>query len=128
MYTPPVPSNPFASCTASGIILSASTTYSGCDTPDIVVCTGLGVGKIWAACNVGATTVSSSYVASANDSPLVELELKRGKYFQWGENIAWDYNGGALSTDNCTWDRDTQSCTTPTLSAWPTAVTDVTSG
>ncbi len=52
--------------------------YPGCNTPDILV-----GGKYWAACNVGATTISTSYASDADDSPLVELESQRGKYFQW---------------------------------------------
>ncbi|EKD30231.1 MAG: hypothetical protein ACD_78C00115G0015 [uncultured bacterium (gcode 4)] len=108
----------------SGKTLTVTThQYPWCTTPDILV-----GWKYWAACNVGATTISTSYAANANDNPLVEPESKRGKYFQWWENIAWDYDGGVTSTDNCTWDRDTQSCTTPTLSAWSSTISDTTSG
>ncbi len=66
-------------------------------------------------------------MSGANDST-IGTETTNGKYFQWGENVAWDYDGGALSTDNCTWDRDTQSCGLSALSAWPSTVSDVTSG
>ncbi|MDD5377025.1 MAG: prepilin-type N-terminal cleavage/methylation domain-containing protein [Candidatus Gracilibacteria bacterium] len=123
IYTPP---NPFASCITANTTFTATTTYSGCTAPDIIVCSGAGIGQIWAMCNVGASIVFTGSKAGADDSP-VAIESTAGKYFQWGENVAWDYNGGVASTDNCTWNRDTQSCGASALSAWPTTVTDTVS-
>ena len=83
--------------------------YPGCDTDDITV---------WsytiAACNVGATT---AWITS----------VSYGRLFQWWEDIAWDTSSGLTAANNCTWDRDTQSCTTPSLSAWSSSVWDTTS-
>ncbi|MDP2103350.1 MAG: InlB B-repeat-containing protein, partial [Candidatus Gracilibacteria bacterium] len=104
------------------VLVVTAPQYPGCSIPDIPV-----GGKYWAACNVGASQPSTAYVASANDST-IGTETTNGKYFQWGENVAWDYDGGVTSTDNCTWNRDTQACGASALGAWSATVSDVTSG
>ncbi|MDD2907616.1 MAG: prepilin-type N-terminal cleavage/methylation domain-containing protein [Candidatus Gracilibacteria bacterium] len=73
--------NPFASCVGqnSPAPFSATTTYSGCNTPDIVVCSGAGTGYAVSACNVGATIASTDWTIS------------RGLYFQWGRNKGFIY-------------------------------------
>ncbi len=96
--------------------------YPGCSAPDFFV-----GWRYWAACNVGATTVSTWCIAGSSDST-IWTETTNGKYFQWGENVAWDYDGGTGSADNCTWNRDTQSCGSSALSDWPATVSDTMSG
>jgi hypothetical protein len=87
--------------------------YPGCNTDDITVWS-----FILAACNVG-----SSIAWTDHTNPAIAW-----RFFQWGENIAWDASSGTASSNNCTWDRDTQSCMTPSLSAWSSSVSDTTSG
>jgi hypothetical protein len=102
---------------------AAPLTYATlCSAPDIQVGS-----QYWAACNVGASAVSTSYQAGANDSP-VATETTAGKYFQWGENVAWTYAAGTASANNCTWNRDTATCGSSALSAWSSTVSDTTSG
>ncbi|MDD2907651.1 MAG: prepilin-type N-terminal cleavage/methylation domain-containing protein [Candidatus Gracilibacteria bacterium] len=74
--------NPYDSCTGvnTPTPFSATTTYSGCDTADIIVCAGSGSGYTTSACNVGATTASTDWTIS------------RGEYFQWGRNKGFAYN------------------------------------
>ncbi|MDD3303058.1 MAG: prepilin-type N-terminal cleavage/methylation domain-containing protein [Candidatus Gracilibacteria bacterium] len=68
-----------SSCLGSGqTMFSSVSNYSGCNTPDIILCTGIGTGYTIAACNVGTNisgTGSSSY----------------GDYFQWGRNKGFPY-------------------------------------
>lgn len=93
-----------------------------CGASDVVV----GAQK-WAACNVGATRVFSWVALWANDSPLSN-ESTAWRYFQWGRNVAWDYDGGVASTDNCLWNRDTQSCGASWASAWNSSALDSANG
>lgn len=99
---------------------SLANQYPGCDTPDIVLANG----QRWAACNVGATATVTAYADNVYSTQPNAI----GKFFQWGENVAWDYSSGVGTANNCTWNRDTQTCTTSDLSAWPTTVSDTTSG
>lgn len=52
---------------------NAPTFYNGCDTADIVLCTGLGAGQVWSMCNVGTTTAGTTAVSY-------------GIQYQWGRN------------------------------------------
>ncbi|MFA5917529.1 MAG: prepilin-type N-terminal cleavage/methylation domain-containing protein [Candidatus Gracilibacteria bacterium] len=82
--------DPLASCTGTGQLVTASSTYPGvsvsglqpihpaCDTQDVIVCSGSGTGYTLSSCNIGAAiagTGSSSY----------------GYYFQWGRNKGFIY-------------------------------------
>ncbi|MFB0965338.1 MAG: FISUMP domain-containing protein [Patescibacteria group bacterium] len=101
------------------------TTYPGCDTQDIYF---TGANQYWAACNVGAYTKFSGYVASGNDSPAATAS-SAGMFFQWGENVAWDFSSGLTANNNCTWDRNSQSCGgMGPVSSWPSSVSDTTNG
>ncbi|EKD25501.1 MAG: Cell wall/surface repeat protein, partial [uncultured bacterium (gcode 4)] len=104
------------------VLVVTAPQYPWCSIPDIPV-----GWKYWAACNVWASQPSTAYVASANDST-IWTETTNWKYFQWWENVAWDYDGWVTSTDNCTWNRDTQACGASALWAWSATVSDVTSG
>ncbi|MDD3302123.1 MAG: prepilin-type N-terminal cleavage/methylation domain-containing protein [Candidatus Gracilibacteria bacterium] len=85
----PVSASDYDSCTGQKIPapFSATSTYPGCDTPDIVLCSGAGTGYTLSACNVGSTiagTGASSY----------------GKYFQFGRNDeSWNVGQSAYSYD-----------------------------
>jgi hypothetical protein len=71
-------------------------------------------------------TVGSYAVKACN--VWAEYAWDYGSFFQWGENIAWDASTGVTGSNNCTWNRDTQSCTTPSLLSWSSTVSDTTSG
>ncbi|MDD3145345.1 MAG: type II secretion system protein [Candidatus Gracilibacteria bacterium] len=73
--------NPYFSCTGVNTPLpfSATTTYSGCDIPDIIVCAGSGSGYTISACNVGSTIAGMSITSYGN-------------YFQWGRNKGFTYD------------------------------------
>lgn len=69
---------------------------------------------------IGQYTISACNIWS-------EYVMDFGRLFQWWENVAWDASSWLTTANNCTWDRDTQSCTTPSLSAWSSSVWDTTS-
>jgi len=99
--------------------------YYNCPSNDIAVWTnGATIPQVWSLCNVGATVVFIGTQSSTDDSP-VATTTTAGKFFQWGENVAWTYGGGHTTSDNCVWNRDTQVCgASAGLSYWPTSVTD----
>ncbi|MFK7780406.1 MAG: prepilin-type N-terminal cleavage/methylation domain-containing protein [Candidatus Gracilibacteria bacterium] len=74
--------NPYSNCTGvntppvGDANIITTTTYGLCDTTDIIVCSGTGVGYMISACNVGTDTASTSY----NDVN------GYGQLFQWGNN------------------------------------------
>ena len=51
-----------------------------------------------------------------------------GKVFQWWQDKAWDFSAWVWSQDNCTWDRDIQECTSPSLNSWPSSPSELDSG
>nr|MDD3720606.1 hypothetical protein [Candidatus Gracilibacteria bacterium] len=60
-------------CSAKGQFLVSASKYGSCDSNDIIVCSGAGVGYTIPACNIGSNisgTGSASY----------------GNYYQWGNN------------------------------------------
>ena len=84
---------PFASCTAAGEIYAASSTYTGCDTADMEVCTWAWQWYTIASCNVW-TTVSGTWASSY------------GQKFQWGRNKWFDPSdtpGQSTPIDGSVW-------------------------
>lgn len=109
--------NPYATCTwpNNPTPFAATTTYLWCGQADIIICSWPWAWYTIASCNVWSTTAgtwSSSY----------------GKYFQWWENVAWDATSNVTSSNNCTWNRDTQACWASAYTAWQITVWDTTSG
>lgn len=94
----------------SNSIYNNITTYTAwCDSPDIIIGT-----YIISACNIW-TTISGTWINSY------------GKFFQWGENVAWDSSSFVWIWNNCIWDRDIQACSSnqtwqPT--SWLASVSD----
>lgn len=74
---------------------TGSTTYAGCDTPDIVIwATGYNP-QIWSACNVGATAAGTGIISTAFNvgytpatftSTFSSSLTNFGGYFEWGNN------------------------------------------
>lgn len=83
--------------------------YPGCNMDDITLWS-----FIIAACNVWSTIAGT-------------WTLSYWRLFQWGENISWDTATGTGSSNNCNWNRDTQSCWTSALSSWLMTVSDTVS-
>lgn len=50
---------PYPACTAIGQTYTASSTYPGCDTPDKVICSCEGNGRVWSMCNVGSNVAGT---------------------------------------------------------------------
>ncbi|MDD3302715.1 MAG: InlB B-repeat-containing protein [Candidatus Gracilibacteria bacterium] len=73
------------SCTSIGQLLTATTTYSGCNTKDIIVCAGNGIGYTISACNIGSSTAGTT-------------STSYGKYFQWGRNKGFVYGDSSQQT------------------------------
>jgi hypothetical protein len=64
----------------------STTTYPGCDTPDIVLANGL----VWAACNAGATKAYKGETLTDCQGSLTDCNLALrdsiGGLYQWGRN------------------------------------------
>ncbi len=106
--------------TSAGVGLSSST-YAGCDTPDIVIWASGYNPQIWAACNIGATT-SAGFATVPIQNPVTSVDAMtlpsnrvanvQGNYYQWWRNdnvttytFAWTgvtYTGVLSSPANTT--------------------------
>ncbi|QFR38956.1 hypothetical protein A9Q91_01845 [Candidatus Gracilibacteria bacterium 28_42_T64] len=87
------------SCTVVGEILSSTSSYGSCNTPDIIVCSGPGSSYTIAACNAGTQiggTGATSY----------------GELYQWGNNAALKLAGESSTQIGATTSDSTYSNTT----------------
>lgn len=104
--------------TATGIGTSSST-HGSCSSPDVAIWTnGAAAPQVWALCNVGATTAYAWWATN---------EWNSWKFFQAWEDVAWDFSSSVGPVNNCSWNRDTQSCGASAVGTWQTSVSDTAS-